>query len=73
MDSKGRQELDSIPKEYRSKFTIDNNGNLVFKNRAYRRQKQPTNNWETKNTHAIAKKRKNIREKTKHNRRSTQA
>ena len=50
--------LEKIPKEHRSGFDIDNEGNLVFKNRAYRRRKPPTNNWETKNTHSIQKKEK---------------
>lgn len=61
--------LDVIPKEHRSNFSIDNYGNVIFKNRAYRRKKPPTDNWVTKNTHSIQKKRKNA--KTKHNRRSS--
>jgi len=65
--------LEQIPKEHRSKWTLDNNGNLVFMNRAYRRQKPPANNWDTKKSHGIQKKRKKINAKSKHNRRSAEA
>lgn len=61
-------ELDKLPKEYRNNFTIDNDGNLVYKNRAFRRNKPPADNWNTKKSHAIELKRKRIREKAKHNR-----
>lgn len=62
-------ELDKLPKEYRNNFTLDNAGNLVYKNRAYRRGKQPTDNWDTKSSHAIQTKRRRIRERMLYERR----
>lgn len=67
--TKGQQIYDQLPDEAKKNFDLDNDGNMVYKNRAYRRHKPPTDNWETKNTHAIQLKRKKIREKNKHNRR----
>lgn len=34
---------------------FDNDGRIKVLNRAARRRKQPTDNWETKNTHQINK------------------
>lgn len=65
----GQDELEKIPKEYRNKFTIDNKGNLIYKNRAFRRNKPPTDNWETKNSHAIQTKRRRIRERAEYEKR----
>jgi hypothetical protein len=66
--SDAQQQYDQLPEEHKSKFGFDNEGNLVFKNRVYRRGKPPTNNWYTKKTHAIQKKREKINAKSKHNR-----
>lgn len=71
-DKKFQELLDQLPEEARSSYMPDNNGNLVFKNRAYRRRKPPADNWFTKNTHQIKKKRDKIRAKSKHNRRLAQ-
>jgi hypothetical protein len=72
-ESKAQNILDQMPEEARKKLMIDNEGNLVSNNRAYRRKKPPADNWFTKNTNRIQKKRKKIRDKIKHNRRSTEA
>ena len=70
--SKGQEVYDKLPEEAKKSFDMDNDGNLVYKNRAYRRRKPPTDNWETKKTHAIKKKRAKINaKKSKHNRRSS--
>lgn len=70
---KSQEILDKMPEEARKKFTIDNDGNLTTKNRAYRRRKPPSDNKYTKNTHKLKKQREKAREKFKHNRRSTKA
>lgn len=68
-DTKYQELLEQIPAEARAKYAPDNDGNLVLKNRAYRRRKPPADNWYTKSTHQIKKKRDKIRAKSKHNRR----
>lgn len=71
-ETKFQELLDQIPEDARRSYVPDNNGNLVFKNRAYRRKKPAGDNWYTKNTHQIQKKRDKIRAKSKHNRRLAQ-
>lgn len=71
--AKGQEIYDQLPDEAKKSFDLDNDGNLVYKNRAYRRRKPPTDNWYTKKTHSIQIKRKKIREKTKNNRRFAEA
>lgn len=63
--SEKQEYIDRIPEEARKSLSLDNDGNVVFKNRAYRRKKQPTDNWYTKSTHQIQKKRDKIRAKAK--------
>lgn len=65
--SENQKLLDELPKDKRMKLELDNNGNIVSNNRAYRRNKPPTDNWFTKATHSIRKKRQNAK-KAKHNR-----
>jgi hypothetical protein len=72
-ETQAEKYLKQIPEEARKKLTIDNEGNLVSNNRAMRRKKPPADNWYTKNTNRIQKKRKKIRDKIKHNRRSAEA
>jgi hypothetical protein len=69
--TKGQEIYDKLPPESKKNFDLDNDGNVVSKNRAYRRRKPPTDNWETKATHSIKKKRAKINAKNKHNRRSS--
>lgn len=50
--TKAQEILDNLPPEQRDNYRINNNGDLVVYNRAYRRQFPPTNPNYTKSTWA---------------------
>lgn len=58
--ARAQEILDKLPEEARAKLVMDNDGNLVAKNRAYRRQKPPTPTYFTK----ASKKKRQKRKKT---------
>lgn len=63
--------LDKMPAEARAKMEMDNDGNLVVKNRAYRRRKPASDPQYTKKTPKKRTNRKKTYGQDKHNKRST--
>jgi hypothetical protein len=48
--TKGQEIYDKLPSEAKKSFAMDNSGNLVYKNRAYRRRFEPDDPDATKKT-----------------------